>query len=364
MTVTNTNELPATVVWCAKGGTDFADDGTMNLGEVSTLLAPGQTIVAGPFGTEISYLVVYDVTLDPGPDPVDITLVKEWFDPEGAPATAPEDGWGVEMTSGEMVLASVPGDDDTATFGWTYDAESATWVPGSYDVTETGLPEGFEEVDCAEVSDTTATATGTGTAFAAAAGGLHLVCNQELPDDVEPEVFELTIAKVWLDDEGTVIEEPEDVDWAVTLTIDDEVVASLPGEDDTHTSTEPIDGYSVEEDLPLGWEVVDCPEDVLADAGAGADGTGEFEGDADGLHLVCNAADVDVLPIVIPTPDDDGDDDAEVEVLAEVVSRSSTLPATGGPVTGLLPLALVLLAMGVSLVLNTRRHRGGSSLPS
>ena len=357
----NTNDVPATITWCAKGGDDFDGDGSMNLGEQTTTLAPGEEWASDDFGTEISYFVVYDVELDEGPDPVDITLVKEWFDADGAATDAPDTDWGVEMASspdGEVV-ASVPGDDHTATFPSTYDLDTADWVSAAYDVTETALPEGWEEVPCEEVDTTTeAVATGTGTDFEADADGVHLVCNQEIAEE-EPETFSLTIGKVWLDGDGEVTDEPDDVDWTVELLIDDDTVASLPGDDDTYTTTDLIDGYTVTETVS-GYEVVDCPAEVLTGTGAGADGTGDFEGDADGLHLVCNAPDVDVLPIVIEQPDDDPEPTPttdEVEVLAEVVTaETSTLPRTGLETLALALLGSGLLALGAAAVAGSRRR--------
>lgn len=357
----NTNEQPATVTWCAKGGTDFADDGSMNLGEQTTTLAPGEEWESDDFGTEISYFVVYDVELDEGPAPVDITLVKEWFDVDGAATDAPDADWGVEMTTspGGDVVASVPGDDATATLAFTYDADATGWVPAAYDVTETALPEGWEEVPCDTVDAVNeAEVTGTGTGFTADADGDHLVCNQEAVED-EPETFSLTIGKVWLDLDDNVIDEPDDVEWTVELLVGDDTVASLPGDDDTYTTTDPIDGYTVTETVS-GYEVVDCPDGVLTETGAGADGVGGFDGDADGLHLVCNAPDVDVLPIVIEQPDDDPEPTTttdEVEVLAEVVTaETSTLPRTGVETLALALLGSGLLALGAAAVAGTRRR--------
>ncbi|MBA2634252.1 MAG: prealbumin-like fold domain-containing protein [Chloroflexi bacterium] len=62
LTIMNTNATDATVVFCAKGGTGFDDDGK-NSGEMIATLGPDETQTF-EFGTEISYFVLYDVTVD------------------------------------------------------------------------------------------------------------------------------------------------------------------------------------------------------------------------------------------------------------------------------------------------------------
>lgn len=70
VTLTNANDTTATVVFCAKGGNDF-DSGSQTSGELTIVLAPDgepgaiQTVT---FGTEISYFVLYTVTVEPPDD--------------------------------------------------------------------------------------------------------------------------------------------------------------------------------------------------------------------------------------------------------------------------------------------------------
>lgn len=62
LTLTNTNTTEATVMWCAKGGKDFYQN-SKTTGEQTTVLDASEAN-AFNFGTEISYLIVYKVTVE------------------------------------------------------------------------------------------------------------------------------------------------------------------------------------------------------------------------------------------------------------------------------------------------------------
>lgn len=69
ITFTNNNTTAATVTWCAKGGNNFS--GTdKNTHLKSTIVPAGQQVTAGPFGTAISYLIVYSVVVEQTEEPV------------------------------------------------------------------------------------------------------------------------------------------------------------------------------------------------------------------------------------------------------------------------------------------------------
>ncbi|MBA4169898.1 MAG: hypothetical protein H0X68_05775, partial [Chloroflexi bacterium] len=67
VTLTNNNDTDATVVFCAKGGNEFEGD-NKNSGEITATLAPDETQTF-EFGTEISYFVLYSVTVDQPEEP-------------------------------------------------------------------------------------------------------------------------------------------------------------------------------------------------------------------------------------------------------------------------------------------------------
>jgi LPXTG-motif cell wall-anchored protein len=73
VTITNDGAEAVVVDWCAKGGNGFAGGSgqtSQSIGRQSTTVEPGGTVTSGPFGTGISYLVVYGATPDePGDDP-------------------------------------------------------------------------------------------------------------------------------------------------------------------------------------------------------------------------------------------------------------------------------------------------------
>ena len=75
VTITSNNETDATVVFCAKGGDDFAD-GSQSSGEVTVTLMPGETATFS-FGTGISYFVLYSITVEEPEEDETVTLIKQ-----------------------------------------------------------------------------------------------------------------------------------------------------------------------------------------------------------------------------------------------------------------------------------------------
>lgn len=78
ITFTNTNDVDATITWCAKGGNNFSGD-SQTTGTVSTVVKPGEKVTIDNLNTEISYFIHYNVVLSE-PRPVvlgSITIIKD-----------------------------------------------------------------------------------------------------------------------------------------------------------------------------------------------------------------------------------------------------------------------------------------------
>lgn len=325
----------------------------------------------------------------PAPETITIELAKQWFDVDGEPTEEPDVDWGLDLYTGrpdggEEVVASLPGEDNTATFAFDDEGHAAR-----YGVVETPVPEGWEAVPCEGLpyegenvvtTDTSKISVELGApdgSFAATDSGVHLVCNQELPPappvppvirpprPVEAETVDLGLEKVWLDADGEVLTELPDADYAVTLSVDGEVLTTVDGDspaDGVWIELEVDTAYVIAEPtLPAGWEVVTCPVDVVVDAVA--HGLGTFTAEEEGRHLVCNRAEVEVAPIVIeepepepevePTPVAEPEEVEKPEVLDKVIEAQ--LPRTGLDAVLLTLLALLLFAVGLGAVVATRR---------
>ena len=241
------------------------------------------------------------------PDDVTITLVKEWFDDEGQSVAEPGVDWGVAIYTGmdDEVVASLPGDDNVATFEWVYD--DGQWYPARYGVGEETTAAGWEAVACDSVDvdydalpadgnvvryNTSQISVEQGApdgSFPAFESGIHLVCNQQLE---APDTVDVGLLKLWLDADGEVVDAPE-ADFEVTLSVDDEVVATVDESSPASGVWSTLDfgaEYVVAEPtLPAGWELATCPADVYGEeGGAVADGVGAFTADTTGRHFVCN----------------------------------------------------------------------------
>ena len=167
--------------------------------------------------------------------------------------------------------------------------------------------------------------------------------------DVDPSPTQTTTSvdvefvKVWFDADGGEADGPTS-GWAVTIIehADDDILrATLQGTttDVVRSFVEGRDYTVAEDELPAGWDEVDCGDVTLTSVDAGdivATGTGTESADADGVHVVCNQQ-AEVLAEVL---------EEEVEVLAEL----EELPRTGTGVPGLLAASLMSLAAGGLLV--------------
>ena len=141
---------------------------------------------------------------DPGP--VEIILMKAWFDAEGEwIPEAPDIDWGLSMETGppddSEIVASLPGEDNTATFEWSeFDGQ---WHASRYGIQETPSAAGWEAVACDGLTfdhdalpaplvqtDTSELKVEQGApdgSMGATSSGVHLICNQRMdPADVEP----------------------------------------------------------------------------------------------------------------------------------------------------------------------------------
>ncbi len=106
--------------------------------------------------------------------PVDATFDAAWFDADGDPADAPDEGWEMTLSSDGEVLLTVPGDED-----------ETVQVARRADYTVAGeVPEDWELIDCPD--DVAATATGVGDFNAGEQDVDHAVCVAEV--EPEPEV--------------------------------------------------------------------------------------------------------------------------------------------------------------------------------
>jgi hypothetical protein len=84
--VKNSNDTIATITWCAKGGKNFAKDGSMSVGKTVTTLNPNEEAKVR-FGTEVSYFIVYSVETDPDDPVVPVVPTEPDEDDETDPTT-------------------------------------------------------------------------------------------------------------------------------------------------------------------------------------------------------------------------------------------------------------------------------------
>jgi len=147
----------------------------------------------------------------------------------------------------------------------------------------------------------------------------------------------------WYDVDGDPTDAPDDA-WEMTLTGDEGQGITLPGGEDDLAAFQLGSDYSVAGDLPEGWELVACGEDV----DAVSTGVGDFSADDSGTHVVCVQEIAEEPPAAEDDPElieiaDDADDTEEDE-----------LPATGVAPLGMLALGAGLTFAGAGLV---RRRR-------
>ena len=278
-----------------------------------------------------------------GDDPEDATIIVEKI-VEGD-GDAPEDDFVFELVCNEVTIDDdiQLGHEDTDTFtdedGFTdctveeivhHDADSTSWaITGDVTDSGDGLVTDSFDVDPGE----TVTVTFTNT------------FDPDDPPGTATSSVDVEFVKVWFDADGEETDGPSS-GWAVTITEhadDDTLRATLQG---TTTSAERsfVEGrdYTVAEDeLPAGWDEVGCGDVNLTSVDAGdivATGTGTESADADGVHVVCNQAEVEVLAEVL---------EEEVEVLDE-------LPRTGLPTTLLSLFGLLGIALGGGLLGRSR----------
>ena len=300
------------------------DEGVETQLPAGTIESVAETLVGFPDSTcdyEASWItednvltLINDVECDEPNFDITITLVKEWFDYEGNHITEP-DGltWSVDLFVTEddvdVVKASLPG---SGSFIFERDAEDETVV---YGVTEPSI-DGYQTVPCDTVRaeeigrdfEDTSTIKAeanpeVGGAFTTTLGGVHLVCNQELPPDDDVETVDISLFKLWMDeDSGFDIDAPEDLDFAITLSVDGEVLITLDEvlfENQPYVSLEVGTDYVIEEVIePAGWTLTECPDEVLDSDNVHGVDTGTFSvDDVGGRHFVCNQQ--------IQPPDDD-----------------------------------------------------------
>ena len=334
---------------CVKGGegaeTPAYYEGLTGTGSVTTL-----------YERDVSH-ISYRVNELPPPPTGSATVVKDWVGDEF-------DDTDIEVTFTGHI-------DDGTPFELLPNQSTDLDIGQTLTITDeavTGMPDG-----CAYVSD-----LGDGASFTTTEEQLHgtiTITNDVTCEDEEPELIPVGLYKVWLDADGEpILEETPDADFTLTLSVGDDVMASVDQDADppwAWVDLEPGTTYTVAEtDLADGWETVTCPE-FDEEAGAGDhSGVGTFELTEGGRHYVCNMEiPVEVLPVVIPPEDEEeptveppveekeidetkGDEEPEVEVLAEVQER--TLPRTGADTAALAMLAAGMLMLGAATLAGTR----------
>ena len=148
---------------------------------------------------------------------------------------------------------------------------------------------------------------------------------------------EVTFDAAWYDVDGESTDAPDD-GWEMTLSSDDEVLLTIPEDDDETAQLARRADYTVAGEIPDGWELVECSDDVEATS----TGVGDFNaGEQDVAHTVCVA---EVEPEVVPIVDEDEEEaDEEEDILPE---------------TGVAPLGLLALGAGMTFagVRMTRRR--------
>ena len=141
---------------------------------------------SGWVDTQAAALGGAQVTIETEPEPSDddpaVRLVKFWFDADGNRVGAPDDDWTVSLLVGDEVKASVDADDGS---DWTP-------VSGNYSVSESDIPDDWEEVSCdgldlPDIGTDYLDNSGTGD-FSTSTTGAHAVCNQQ--PEVLAEVLE------------------------------------------------------------------------------------------------------------------------------------------------------------------------------
>jgi hypothetical protein len=189
-----------------------------------------------------------------------------------------------------------------------------------------GLPEGCDYTSDLESIDASFTATEE------QPHGTITVTNEATCEDEEPELIPVGLYKMWLDADGEVIlEDTPDADFTLTLSVGDDILATLDQDVDppwAWADLEPGSTYTVAEtNLADGWETVDCPELDPELTGAGEhSGVGTFDLTDGGRHFVCNQEMAELPPAVFTLAlqkvwlDADGDEldvapDEEFEVV-------------------------------------------------
>lgn len=146
---------------------------------------------------------------------------------------------------------------------------------------------------------------------------------------------DVTFDAAWFDTDGDPVDAPDE-GWEMTLSSDDEVLLTIPGDEDETVQIARRADYTVAGDLPEDWELIACPDDVEASA----TGVGDFNaGEDDVSHAVC-VAEVEPDPEVVPIVDDEEEEE-------------DTLPETGVAPLGLLALGAAMTFTGVRM---TRRR--------
>jgi hypothetical protein len=108
VTITNTSAQTVTVVFCAKGGTGFSG-GDQTSGQRTVTLDPDGT-ESFTFGTEISYLIVYDISF-PGSGLIAPTGATTSGTGRDAPSAAPASGvplLGATLLAGAALVVLLP----------------------------------------------------------------------------------------------------------------------------------------------------------------------------------------------------------------------------------------------------------------
>lgn len=289
--------------------------------------------------------------------PEEITVTKLWFDETGEPVEMPEPvpALVVEVTfddEAETVVTLTedelaPSEDVNVPEGASTDAT----------VEETEPPAGWHEISC----PTTSVPTTDEVVRVAAPQTEYRVCNQR-DDDV-------TVLKLWFEEDGDERAAPDDSDIEVTVDIDDgdDIVLLHDDLDDGVVTLEAeagnVNGVD-ETTVPEGWEEITCParsavradhvlcnqeEDEPSGGGGGGGGRNPTTTTTSGI--------AEVLPFTAEEPATEPEPEAEVAAEAETtVASAEVLPFTGtSNGARLAAVATALLSLGVVLLLAGRR---------